>query len=65
MKGSAMNMDGNGIEQKATDRKEGHESSSLQAMYFKIFGLSGLLYAAVYTICMFQNDIAGNKPRFL
>ncbi len=55
-------MDGNGMEQKATDRKEGHESSSLQAMYFKIFGLSGLLYAAVYTICMFQNDSGITMP---
>ncbi len=55
-------MDGNGMEQRATDRKEGHESSSLQAMYFKIFGLSGLLYAAVYTICMFQNDSGITMP---
>lgn len=32
------------------------EPSDMQAGYFRIFGLSSLLYAIVYTMCMFQNS---------
>lgn len=49
-------------EQKTTEQNAGPESASLQAAYFKIFGLPGLLYATVYTICMFQNDSGITMP---
>lgn len=38
------------------------ESPVVQAGYFKIFGLSSLLYAVVYTVCMFQNSSGITMP---
>lgn len=38
------------------------EPPAIQAGYFRIFGLSSLLYAIVYTICMFHNSSGITMP---
>lgn len=38
------------------------ELPAVQAGYFRIFGLSSLLYAIVYTICMFHNSSGITMP---
>ncbi|KAI4448484.1 hypothetical protein C823_003004 [Eubacterium plexicaudatum ASF492] len=38
------------------------EPPVFQAEQFKIFGLSSLLYAVVYTVCMFQNSNGITMP---
>ncbi|MDE7311861.1 MAG: DUF4173 domain-containing protein [Eubacterium sp.] len=38
------------------------EAPEVQAGYFRIFGMSSLLYALVYTVCMFQNSSGITMP---
>lgn len=38
------------------------EQPAVQAGYFKVFGLSSLLYAIVYTVCMFHNSSGITMP---
>ena len=46
----------------AADALFTEEPAAIQAGYFRIFGLSSLLYAIVYTICMFHNISGVTMP---